>query len=78
MLKLTRRARHGARGGCPGWAPDAPAEMAGEAVSTLRKALRKVGVSRIADQPCDTLPTVLRDAAPEWLDVLERCWRKPS
>jgi SOS-response transcriptional repressor LexA len=72
------RVRHDANDGCLGWAPDAPAEMAGEAVCTLRKALRKVGASRIAGQLCDTLPTVLRDAAPEWLEMLERCWRKPS
>ena len=72
------RARHDANDGCLGWAPDASAEMAGEAVCALRKALRKIGASRIAGQPCDTLPTVLRDAAPEWLDMLERCWRDPS
>jgi repressor LexA len=72
------RARHDAGDSCLGWAPDAPAEMAGEAVCTLRKALRKMGVQRIAGQSCDTVPTVLYDAAPEWLDMLERCWRDPS
>jgi len=72
------RVRQDANDGCLGWAPDAPAEMAGETVWTLRKALRKAGASRIAGQTCDTLPAVLRDAAPEWLDMLERCWRNPS
>jgi repressor LexA len=72
------RLRHDANDGCLGWAPDAPAELAGEAVCTLRKALRKMGAPRIAGQSCDTLPAVLRDAAPEWVDMLERCWRKPS
>jgi hypothetical protein len=52
--------------------------MAGEAVSTLRKVLRKMGAPKIAGQSCDTLPTVLHDAAPEWVDMLERCWRKPA
>ena len=72
------RLRHDANDGCLGWAPDAPAEIAGEAVSVLRKALRKTGTPRIAGQSCDTLPTVLHDAAPEWVDMLDRCWRKPS
>jgi SOS-response transcriptional repressor LexA len=72
------RLRHDANDGCLGWAPDAPAEMAGEAVSVLRKALRKTGAPRIAGQSCDTLPTLLHDAAPEWIDMLVRCWRKPS
>ena len=72
------RVRQDANDGCLGWAPDAPAEMAGETVCTLRKALHKVGASSIADQPCDTLPAVLRDAAPEWRDMLGRCWRSPS
>jgi len=72
------RVRHDASDGCLGWAPDAPAEMAGEAVSTLRKVLRKMGAPKIAGQSCDTLPTVLHDAAPEWVDMLERCWRKPA
>jgi len=72
------RLRHDASDGCLGWAPDAPAEMAGEAVCTLRKTLRKMDVPEIAGQSCDRLPTVLRDAAPEWLDMLERCWRDPS
>lgn len=72
------RVRHDANDGCLGWAPDAPAEMAGEAVSTLRKALRKMRAAGIAGQSCDTLPTVLQDAAPEWVDMLERCWLDPS
>lgn len=72
------RVRNDARDGCLGWAPDAPTEMAGEAVCTLRKALRKTKVPAIGGQPCDRVPTVLRDTAPEWLDMLERCWRNPS
>jgi hypothetical protein len=72
------RLRHDTNDGCLGWAPDAPAEMAGEAACTLRKALRKMGVLKIAGQSCDALPTILHDAAPEWLDMLERCWRNPS
>ena len=72
------RVRHDASDGCRGWAPVAPAEMAGDAVCTLRKALCKMKVSAIRGQPCDRLPIVLRDSAPEWLDMLERCWRNPS
>jgi SOS-response transcriptional repressor LexA len=72
------RVRHEAGDGCLGWAPDAAAEIAGEAVCTLRSALRKMGAKRIAGQSCDSVPTVLYDAAPEWVDMLERCWRKPS
>jgi hypothetical protein len=72
------RVRHDANEGCLGWAPDAPAEMAGEAVRTLRRALRKKGAPNIAGPSCDTLPDALRSAAPEWVDMLERCWRKPS
>ena len=73
------RTRHDANDGCLGWAPDAPAEMAGEAVCTLRRVLRnKMKASAIRGQPCDRLPTALRDSAPEWLDMLERCWRNPS
>jgi SOS-response transcriptional repressor LexA len=72
------RVRHDAGDGCLGWAPDAAAEMAGEAVCTLRRALRKIGAQGIAGQSCDTVPTVLCDAAPEWVDMLERCWLDPS
>jgi repressor LexA len=72
------RARHRSGDGCLGWAPDAPAEMAGEAVCTLRRVLRGKGTPREADPSCDTLPDVLRNAAPEWLDMLERWWRNPS
>jgi len=52
--------------------------MAGEAVCALRKALHKMGTPKIAGQSCDLLPPVLRDAAPEWLDMLDRRWRNPS
>jgi hypothetical protein len=72
------RVRHDASDGCLGWAPDAPAEIAGGAVCALRKALRKMGVQRIAGETCDAVPTALYGAAPEWLDMLERCWRKPT
>jgi hypothetical protein len=72
------RVRHDTNDGCLGWAPDAVAEMAGEAVCTLRKALRKMLLPKIAGQSCDVLPTILHDAAPEWVDMLERCWRNPS
>lgn len=40
-----------------GWAVDAPDEMVGEAVVTLRKALRKSKTTEIAGQPSDVLPT---------------------
>ena len=72
------RLRHDADDGCLGWAPDAPAETAGEAVGTLRKALRKMGTPEIARQSCGVLPTVLRDAAPEWAAMLEQCWQMPA
>ena len=72
------RVRHDAGDGCLGWAPDAAAEMAGEAVCALRKAMRKARVPKLAGQSCDVLPPVLHDAAPEWVDMLERCWRNPS
>lgn len=72
------RVRHEANDGCLGWAPDAPAEMAGEAVCILRRPLRRKGAPKVAGPSCDTLPDVLRNVAPEWVDMLERCWRKPS
>lgn len=57
-----------------GWAVDAPDELAGEAVAALRKALRTARASHIAP----TLPAVFREVAPEWSDMLERCWRRPD
>ncbi|HSB81428.1 MAG TPA: hypothetical protein VLM91_21830 [Candidatus Methylomirabilis sp.] len=56
-----------------GWAVDAPDEYAGEAVVALRKALGAAGTPH-ADP---TLPTVLAEVAPEWREMLERCWRHP-
>ncbi len=61
-----------------GWAPDAPDEMAGEAVVTLRKALRATKTPRGAHQPSASLPAVVRETAPEWADMLDRCWRRPA
>src|SRR5574341_371280 len=58
-----------------GWAVDSPDEMAGEAVVTLRKALRLTKTARGAHQSSASLPTVFREKAPEWTDMLERCWR---
>ncbi len=61
-----------------GWAPDSPDEMAGEAVVTLRKALRKAKTARGDLKDSASLPAVFRENAPEWADMLERCWRRPS
>ncbi len=56
-----------------GWAVDSPDEFAGEAIVTLRKALRASKASRATSD----LPAVLREVAPEWAEMLERCWRHP-
>lgn len=61
-----------------GWAPDSPHEMAGEAVVTLRKALGAAKTTGGTPQPSATLPAVFRENAPEWADMLERCWNRPS
>lgn len=61
-----------------GWAVDSPDEMAGWAVVTLRKALRAAKKTRGAPQPSAALPAVFRENAPEWTDMLERCWRRPN
>ncbi len=61
-----------------GWAADSPDEMAGEAVVTLRKALRGSKAQKGACQTSATLPAIFRDTAPNWADMLERCWRCPS
>jgi hypothetical protein len=61
-----------------GWAADSPDEMAGEAVVTLRKALRKAKTARGGPESSAKLPAILRETAPEWADMLERCWRRPS
>jgi LexA DNA binding domain-containing protein len=57
-----------------GWAVDSPDEFAGEAVVTLRKASRTSTTSCVTP----TLPAVLRDVAPEWTEMLERCWKRPD
>jgi hypothetical protein len=61
-----------------GWAADSPDEMAGEAVITLRKALRKAKTARGGPEFSAKLPAILRETAPDWADMLERCWRRPS
>ncbi len=61
-----------------GWAADSPDEMAGEAVVTLRTALRGSKRQKGARQTSATLPAIFRDTAPDWADMLERCWRRPS
>jgi hypothetical protein len=60
------------------WTPDSPGEMVGLAVSALRKALRGAeGPQSLAVLTRD-LPNLLREAAPEWADMLERSWRRPD
>jgi hypothetical protein len=60
-----------------GWAADSPDEMAGEAVVTLRQALRKSKTARGGTKHSVILPAVFREIAPEWIKMLERCWRNP-
>ncbi len=59
-----------------GWAADSPDEMAGEAVVTLRKALRKAETDRGDLKDSTSLPAILRETAPEWVAMLDRCWRQ--
>lgn len=61
-----------------GWAADSPDEMAGEAVVTLRKALPAAEPARGPGKSSPALPQVFRDIAPEWGDMLARCWRRPA
>ena len=61
-----------------GWAADSPDEMAGEAVVTLRKALRRTKTARGDPQDFDGLPAAFREMTPEWIEMLERCWRHPG
>lgn len=61
-----------------GWAVDSPDEMAGEAVVTLRKAMRAAKTARGGAQHSASLPAIFRETAPEWVEMLERCWRRPS
>jgi hypothetical protein len=72
------RLRHSQGDDFLGWAADAPDEMAGEAVVTLRKALRAAKSARGAGKSPPALPQVFRDLAPEWVEMLERCWRRPA
>jgi hypothetical protein len=71
------RLRKGDRGPFLEWAADSPDEMAGEAVVTLRKVLRKTKTARGNLKDSASLPAVFRETAPEWTDMLERCWRNP-
>jgi len=61
-----------------GRAADSPDEMAGEAVVTLRKALRKARTGRGDLKDSAALPAVFRETAPEWVGMRERCWRRPA
>jgi hypothetical protein len=61
-----------------GWAVDSPDEMAGEAVVTLRKALRAAKRRRGSRESSVPLPAILRDTAPEWAEMLDRCWHRPG
>ena len=72
------RLRNNERDPFLGWAVDSPDEMAGEAVVTLCKVLRKAKTSRDDLKDSTTLPMVFREAAPEWVEMLERCWRHPG
>lgn len=72
------RLRHSQGDDFLGWASDSPDEMAGEAVVTLRKALRVTKTPRGAHQSSASLPAVFRETAPEWVEMLERCWRRPA
>jgi hypothetical protein len=69
------RLRHSQGDDFLGWAADAPDEMAGEAVVTLRKALRKAKRGRGDLKQFTTLPAIFRETASEWVEMLERCWR---
>ncbi len=71
------RLRKGDRGPFLEWAADSPDEMAGEAVVTLRQALRKTKTARGDLKDSASLPAIFRETAPEWVEMLERCWRNP-
>ena len=60
------------------WTPDSPGELVGLAVGALRKALRGAEGPQNIAAPTRGLPNLLREAAPEWADMLERCWRRPD
>jgi hypothetical protein len=71
------RLRKGDRGPFLEWAADSPDEMAGEAVVALRKGLGKTKTAQGYLKDSTTLPAIFRETAPEWADMLERCWRNP-
>jgi hypothetical protein len=58
------------------WAVDSPDEMAGEAIVTLCKVLRPKQATRGGSQPPANLPAIFREIAPDWAEMLERCWRR--
>ena len=60
------------------WTPDSPGEMVGLAVGALRKALRGAEEPHNIAAPTRGLPNLLREAAPEWGELLERSWRSPD
>ena len=60
------------------WAVDAPDELAGEAIVTFRKARRAKPAARGGPRPPASLPAIFRETAPEWAEMLERCWRRPA
>lgn len=60
------------------WTPDSPGEMVGLAVGALRKALRGAEGPQNVAAPTRGLPNLLREAAPEWADMLERSWSLPD
>ncbi len=60
-----------------GLAVDSADEMAGWAVVTLRKAMRKTKTGRGGPRQSADLPAIFREKAPEWAEMLERCWCRP-
>jgi repressor LexA len=72
------RLRDCKRGELLEYATDFPKAMAEETLSAVRKALRVARTLPSSDPSSATLPATLREAAPEWGDMLERCWRRPA
>ncbi len=60
-----------------GWAPDAPAEIARETITTLRESVQPDPHQEASSTRDSTLPAVIRDAVPEWSEMLERRWNRP-
>jgi hypothetical protein len=60
-----------------GWAVESPDEMAGWAVVTLRKAMPRTKTGRGGPWQSAGLPAIFRERAPEWAEMLNRCWRRP-